>query len=248
MGFMGVSLGILWIKTAKYKVIPLAIVIFGFWCTMSSGSRNVALVGLVCLLLLLLPKVAFRQPTAYIAICIIVFGYSIFAEDFMAWGFSKPKIYNFMIRFTDRYSEKAWEMAGRVEFLRKVQRMIAERNFLQKMFGTGTFTTHGHNMFYQCILDFGYIGTTFIYAMLFRVFKLGYKLIRKKQDDVALGCVIILWGTILLQGADTFMLGFEAYAVVPQVLMGIILHRYGIYRKELREESPIETQEVQTAQ
>lgn len=243
MGFMGVSLGILWIKTAKYKVIPLAIVGFGFLCTMYSGSRNVAIVGLVCLAMLLLPERAFRRPTMYVVICAIVFGYSIFAEDIMAWAFSKPKLYELLTEFTGRYSDKAWEMSGRVDFLRRVQSMIAQRTFLQKLFGTGSLTTHGHNMFYQCVLNFGYIGTTLIYGMLFRVFKIGYKLIRKKQDAIVLGCVIILWGTILLQGADVFMIGPESYAVVPQVLMGIILHRYGVYRKELSEENPVEIQE-----
>ena len=242
LGFMGVSLGILWIKSAKRKLIPTALVLVGFLFSMNSGSRNVAIVGLICVALLALPKRVFQSPALYFAASLIVFGYSIFAEDIMAWAFSKPKLYEFLTEFTNRYSEKAWEMAGRVDFLRRVQNIISQRHLLQKLFGTGTLTTHGHNMFYQCVLNFGYVGATLIYAMFCRIFKLAYVLIRENHDEVALGCTVILWGTFLLQGADVFMVGPETYAVVPQVLMGIILNRYTTYRKECIEASRKEIQ------
>ena len=240
LGFMGVSLGILWIKCTKKKLFPTAIVLIGFLLAANSGSRNVVIVGVVCMVFIFLPKGLLRKPSLYFAACLIVIGYSVFAEDIMAWAFSKPKLYEILTELTNRYSEKAWEMAGRVDFLRRVQDMIARRNFLQKLFGTGTLTTHGHNMFYQCVLNFGYVGTTLIYAMFCRLFKLAFVLIKKRQDDVALSCTIILWGTFLLQGADVFVIGPETYAVVPQVLMGVILHRYGVYHKECIAESRLE--------
>lgn len=232
MGFMGVSLGILWAQSTKQKWIPTVTVVLGFLLSMNSGSRNVAIVGLICIILLFLPKKVFRNGAVYMIVCLIVVGYSVFSADIMAWAFEKPQLYDALVRFTDRYSDKAWELAGRIDFLRRVQNIIAQRGILEKLFGTGTLTTHGHSMFYQCVLNFGYIGMTLIYAMFCRIFKLAYVLIKEKQDNVALGCVIILWGTFLLQGADVFMLGPETYAVVPQVVIGIVLNRYANYRRE----------------
>ena len=242
LAFMGVSLGILLVQSAKYKLIAIAVVTLGFLLSMNSGSRNVAIVGLICVALLFVPKSVFRKRAVYIAICVIVVGYSIFAEDIMAWAFSKPKIYDALTQFTDQYSDKAWEMAARVDFLKRVQRMITSRDLFIKLFGTGALTTHGHNMFYQCVLNFGYIGTVLIYAMFYRIFKVAFRLIKNRQDDLALGCVIILWGSFLLQGADVFMIGPETYAVVPQVVMGILLNRYAVYRREMIHLSRIETQ------
>ncbi len=242
LAFMGVSLGILLVQSAKYKLIAIAVVTLGFLLSMNSGSRNVAIVGLICVALLFVPKSVFRKRAVYIAICVIVVGYSIFAEDIMAWAFSKPKIYDALTQFTDQYSDKVWEMAARVDFLKRVQRMITSRDLFIKLFGTGTLTTHGHNMFYQCVLNFGYIGTVLIYAMFYRIFKVAFRLIKNRQDDLALGCVIILWGSFLLQGADVFMIGPETYAVVPQVVMGILLNRYAAYRREMVQPSRVETQ------
>ena len=153
--------------------------------------------------------------------------YSVFAAEILGWIFSKPKWNEILVNYTAKYSAKAWDMASRVDFLVSVKKMIAERDVLLQLFGTGTHAIHGHNMFLQCVSNYGYIGTTLIYAAFCRVFKLAYVLIDKKQDDVALGCVIILWGMFLLQGADVFVVGPETYAVVPQVIMGLILNRYG---------------------
>ncbi len=232
VGFMGVSLGFPWIKSARFKVIPLTIVLFGILCAAMSGSRNVAVTGLACICLLLLPDAILRKKSVFFLITGFVLAYTIFSADIMAWGFSIPAINDFLLEFTGRYSQKAWSMAARVDYLRIIQSHIAERNILQQMFGTGTLTIHGHNMFYQSVLEFGYLGTSLIYIMFFRIFKFGYVLIKEKHDRVAMGCAVALWGNFLLQGADVYLLGPESYAVVPQVLMGIILQRYSVYRYE----------------
>ena len=233
MGFMGVSFGFIWIKNARFKIIPIGCVLFGMLCANMSGSRNVALLSIACVIMLLLPESIFCNRMVYFTITIAILIYTIFSTDIMAWGFSVPKINDFLLNFTSRYSQKAWEMASRVDYLRMVQESISQRNILLQIFGTGTLTMHGHNMFYQCVLEFGYFGTMLIYIMFFRIFKLAYILIRENQDNVARGCVIALWGNLLLQAADVYLLGPETYAVVPQVLMGIILQRYAVYRKEL---------------
>ena len=232
LGFMGVSLGILWIKGAKRKVIPTAIVVLGFYYCLQSGSRNVAIVGLICACLLFLPRAFFQKRISYFVICLVVICYSVFSAGIMEWLFSKPKIYQLLEEYTSQYSKKAWDMLDRVLFLQSIQNKIAQRNILLKLFGTGTMGAHGHNMFYQCVLSFGYVGVVLIYAGFCRVFKMAYVLICNKHDDVALGCAIILWGMIILQGADVFLLGTEAYAIVPQVIIGIVQHRYNTYCKE----------------
>ena len=40
----------------------------------------------------------------------------------------------------------------------------------------------------------------------------------------------------MLQAADVYLLGPETYAIIPQVLMGIILQRYTNYRTQLTNE------------
>ena len=232
MGFMGVSIGVLWIKNAKKRIFPTALVLFGFYCAIRSGSRNVAVVGLLCLVLIFLPKAILKKPLVYVSICLAVMLYSIFTAEILDWIFSEPKLNDLLVEYTDQYSEKTWEMAGRVEFLEMLQSRIAKRDILEQLFGTGNYTIHGHNMFLQCVANFGYIGMVLVYGMFYRVFKLAYLLIVKKQDDVALGCVIVLWGIFLLQGADVFVVGHETYPVIPQVIMGIILNRYSIFEND----------------
>ena len=241
LGFMGVSIGALWIKNTKHKLIPAAWVLFGFYYAISSGSRNVAIVGLIWLVLIFLPKSVFRKPLVYYSICVAVLLYSVIAVDVLKWFFSKPKIQQFLEEYTARYSDKAWEMSTRIEFLEMLQRFIGRRSLSVQMFGTGTFMFHGHNLFFQCVLNYGYIGTVLIYAGFIRIFRVAYYLVAKK-DDVTLGCVVILWGMFLLQGADVFMLGHETYAVVPQVIMGIVLNRHGVYRVENEAKNRIELQ------
>lgn len=233
VGFMGVSIGFLWVRNTKLKLIAIVVVVFGIICAAMSGSRNVAVVGLVCVMLLLLPTYILRNRKIFYFITGTILIYTIFSADIMAWGFSIPEINEFLLNFTSNYSEKAWEMAARVDYLRMIQDHLSQRPILLQLFGTGSLTMHGHNMFYQCVLEFGYFGTVLIYLMFIRIFKFGYILIRNKQDTVVLGCVIALWGNFMLQAADVYLLGAESYAIVPQVLMGIILQRYAIYRKEL---------------
>ena len=231
VGFMGVSFGFVWIKCAKSKLVPMLSILAGIIIVAYSGSRNVAVVSFICLLLILLPKRIVNKPVIYISICTIILVYTVFAADIMEWGFANPKINNFLVEFTSNYSKKAWEMSARADYLKLIHTRIAQRGIITQLFGEGVLTIHGHNMFYQCVLEFGYFGTLFIYLMFVRIFKLAYVLIRENHDDIVLGCVIALWGNLILQGADVYLLGPETYALIPQILMGIILQRYMSFRK-----------------
>ena len=68
LGFMGVSLGILWVQKAPHKLIPTGVVVLGLLCTMGAGSRNVAIVGLICIILLFLPKEILQNDSILIPI------------------------------------------------------------------------------------------------------------------------------------------------------------------------------------
>lgn len=246
LGFMGVSLGFLWVRSARFKAIPMGVVLIGILFAVLSGSRNVSIVGLACVGVLLLPDAILCNRRVYFLITIVIFFYTIFAANIMAWGFSVPAINDFLLDFTGRYSEKAWSLAMRVNFLRSVQSLIAQRNILQQLFGAGVCTVHGHNVFYQCVLEFGYLGTALLYMMFYRIFKQAYILIQKRNDQIALGCAVALWGNFLLQGADVYLIGPESYAIVPQVLMGIIMQRYSVYRYECTylEQARLHTEEM----
>ena len=115
IGFMGVSFGFLWVKNARFKMIPIMFVLFGILCAAMSGSRNVALIGLVCGILLILPDSVLCKRIVYFSITGFILIYTIFSADIMAWGFSVPQINDFLLEFTGNYSQKAWQMAARVE-------------------------------------------------------------------------------------------------------------------------------------
>ncbi len=129
MGFMGVSFGFIWIKNVRFKIIPIGCTL-GILCANMSGSRNVALISIACVMLVLLPEAVFCNRMVYFIITSAILIYTIFSADIMEWGFSVPKINDFLLDFTSRYSQKAWEMASRVDYLRMIRESISQRNIL----------------------------------------------------------------------------------------------------------------------
>lgn len=226
--FMGISFGFIWIRCAKKKLIPVLIVILGLVIAAYSGSRNVALVGLICIGLIIVPHKFLNNRIVYYTICLLPLIYTIFAADIIDWMFSNTRRSEFITSFTETYSQKAWGMAERADFLRLVRSQIANRDLLTKLFGSGIVTMHGHNLYNQCVLEFGYIGTSLIYIIFIHTFRIAYVMI-KHGDNIVYGCVIALVANLLLQGADVYILGAEAYAIVPQVFLGIILQRHRFY-------------------
>jgi O-antigen ligase len=230
---MGISIGILWYTTSKNKLIPLCYLALGASLLLGTGSRNVAIIILLCFLMVLLPEKVYKNPYVFFMLCAIPLIYTIFAKDILDFAFSNERIAELLYDYTEQFSEKAWDIAERVAFLTRVDSIISSRGFFENIFGEGSLQGHCHNLFYQSVLLYGYAGAALIYAWYIRVLWMGYCLIKENGDSFALGCVIIMLGHFWLQGADVYMVGIEACAVVPQVIMGLIMQRYRVNKNKL---------------
>lgn len=234
--YMAVSIGFVWYKQAKNRVIPLLLIAVGAYLSAMTGSRNVAIVILLMLIILLLPDGFWKKKTVFRTIYILALLYTIFAADIMEWIFEHEKLSAFITRYTSSVSDKAWGMEGRLYFFEAIEFKISQMSWYNKLFGEGILHYHGHNMFYQSVFIYGYLGTALIYAMYVRIFEMAYKLIKKNNDKLVIGIFVALIGIFLLNGADLFLIGSETCAIIPQVLMGIIMLRYRIMmKKESRE-------------
>ncbi len=230
--YMALSVGFIWYKQARKKIIPLALILFGGYLSASAGSRNVAIVLLLMLILLFLPNRLFANKIFFRFLYLFALLYTVFAADIMGWIFGQEKLSAWFIEYTERFSDKAWGMEQRITFLREVRVKISRLSLYNKVFGEGVLNHHGHNMFYQSIFIYGYLGTFLLYAMYVRIFEMAYTLIKDNKDKIALGCVIALVGMFLLNGGDLFLVGTETCAIIPQVLMGIIMLRYRQYKQQ----------------
>lgn len=226
LNYMCVSVGFVWYLCSKKKLVPALVLLAGFSLAVAAGSRNVMVVTALTILLLLLPKRWYAGKSFFRALYLLVLLYTVFAAAVMEWGFNVRFIADWLQEYTGRYSDKAWEMSQRVTFLHRVREIIAQMSPLQKLFGEGILRRHGHNMFYQTVMIYGYLGTVLIYAFYIRIFEMARKLVARSGDRIALGCAIALLGCFMLNGADVFLVGTETCAVIPQVLMGVIIYRY----------------------
>lgn len=226
MSYMCISVGYVWFLCSKNRLVPILCLLFGMSISLSTGSRNVAIVTAIALILLLLPKRLYTKKAFFRVLYLLVLVYTICAATIMEWGFNNEFISNLLTDYTEKYSEKAWEMAARVDYLRQIRARISGMNITTKLFGEGILMRHGHNMFYQSVFIYGYIGTVAVYAFYIRIFEMARQLIGRNQDKVVLGCTIALIGCFMLNGADVFIIGSETCAIIPQVLMGIIIYRY----------------------
>ncbi len=224
--YMAVSVGFAWFKDSKNRIIPLLLIIGGAFLSAMTGSRNVAIVILVMLLVLLVPDRLWENKVLFRAVYIAALVYTVFALDIMEWIFEQDRLAAFLDRYTSGVSDKQWDMQTRLYFLREIEFKISQLNWYNKLFGEGVLNHHGHNMFYQSVFIYGYLGTVLIYSMYVRIFEMAYKLIKKTGDKTVIGIFIALIGVFLLNGADLFLIGIEACAVIPQVLMGIIMLKY----------------------
>lgn len=230
--YMSVSIGFVWYKMAKYKIPPLCLILFGCFLSAGAGSRNVAIILLISILLLILPSRCYKRKAFFRVVYLLAILYTIFAADIMEWIFENKELSNWLVSYTEGFSDKKWGMDERIVFLRQVRARIDKLPLYNKLFGEGILKHHGHNMFYQSIYIYGYIGTILLYAMYIRIFEMANTLISECDDKIALGCTVALVGVFFLNGGDLFLIGTEACAIIPQVLMGIIMLRYRIYKKE----------------
>lgn len=237
--YMAVSIGFIWYRQANKKIIPLALILFGCYLSAGVGSRNVAIVLILMLLFLILPDRVFKNKIAFRVIYIVALLYTIFAANIMEWIFEQEKLANWLIEYTEIFSDKAWGMEQRITFLREVRLKIDKLSLYNKVFGEGILDHHGHNMFYQAIFIYGYLGTGLLYLMYIRIFEMAYTLIKENNDKISIGCFIALIGMFLLNGGDLFLVGIEACAIIPQVMMGIIMLRYKQHKQKKKEQNAV---------
>lgn len=232
--YMGVSISFIWFKIGKNKIFSSLMMVSGFMLCLQAGSRNVAIVLPICVALLLLPKQFFLNKIFYRVIYITVLVYIIFAPEIMEWGFANESIAENLNSYTTEFSEKSWSLDNRLVFYPYIQNKIASMSFLGKIFGTGIQYFHGHNLFYQSIGTYGYVGTILIWLIYIRAFEMARTLIVEENDMLSLGCVVVLIGHFLIQGADVYMIGCEGISVMPHIITGLIFNQYRVYMKEKR--------------
>lgn len=224
--YMCISVGFVWYACRKKKLLPLVFLLIGFALARQTESRNVAVITAIATILLLLPKTWYKNKNFFRVLYGITLVYTLFASAIMEWGFEIPWLSDILTDYTSQYSDKAWDMIERIAFLKEVKIKIGNLNMFHKLFGEGVLIRHGHNMFYQSVFIYGYLGTALLYVFYIRVFEMARKLVHSCGDKIALGCTIALLGCFMLNGADVFLIGSETCAVIPQVLMGIIIFRY----------------------
>lgn len=228
LAYMGISVAFLWFKSARNKLYPIVYLGIGYYYILNTGSRNVAIVILICFVLLLLPESLYEKQWFYRTVYISAILYTVLALDIMEAGFANSEIARVLDEYVASFSEKAWGMESRVDFLTMRQEQVENMSFLEKIFGTGIVVRHGHNLFYQSMFTYGYLGTAIVYFLYVLIFEMAYRLIKAENDGIVIGCVIIMIGHFWIQGADVYMIGNECCSIMPFVIMGIIMHQHRV--------------------
>lgn len=227
--FSGISVGMLWFKFATAAVSKIGCILYlGYASSMLllTGCRNAGLVIIVCFVLLLLPIRLYKNALIFRILYISSMFLTVIAADFMEMVLSDDRLMDELLSYTSSFSQKAWSMDGHYILLEAITRKFRSYDILTQLFGMGVKTYHTHNLFYQCLFFYGYVGTLFIYIFYIYVFERAYRLIKYNDDTVALGCAIILVGHFLLQIGEVYMLGAETCTLMALLPAVIILHRW----------------------
>lgn len=228
--FLYISAGFAAFRSEKNlikKILIGSMVLYSGYLGMMSGSRNVIVVTAICIILSIVPDYFFRSKVIFRIMYGVVLLYVIFASTYIENIFANNNgLAKIIIDFTARFSNKAWEMSSRAEYLIRVQNILSQDNIVQKIIGTGILRFHCHNLFLQLRSAYGYLGAGLLFVVYIRVFEMAHDLIFWNKDRITLGLTIALMGIFLLNGADVFVAGLEACTVIPQVIMGVIMSRY----------------------
>lgn len=233
MVFSGISVGMLWFKTAenfKSRVFSIFYLFLATSLLLLTGCRNAGMVIIACFILLLIPNRVYNNGGIFRGLYIGVLFMTIIAADFMLYVLSDANAMETIQSFTSSFSHKAWGMDTHYILLESVKRRFANMDILTQLFGSGIKTIHTHNLFYQCLYFYGYIGTLLIYLFYIYVFERAYKMIRQNEDVISLGCYIILIGHFMLQIGEVYMLGAETVNLMSLLPSGVILQRWYTYK------------------
>lgn len=222
------SLGFIWFVFEENKIKKLFSIVYMaymFLLLFETGSRNAGIVIVICSILVIIPKPWYRKPIFYRTLYIVAMTLTIFAADFFRYLFQTPKLMNSISQFTQLFSDKIWGMDGHLDVLIHVQERVAELGFLSKLFGEGVKLHHCHNLFYQCVFFYGYVGTAFLYGILVFIIEKGFKIYRYYDNKLSLGCCIVMLGHILMQIGEVYMFGSETMLLGALLPMSIILNQ-----------------------
>lgn len=233
MIFCGISIGMMWFKISK-RIIPhicsTVYLIFAMSLLLVAGSRNAGIVILVCYFMLLIPERIYKVKIIFRTIYIATLLLTVFSAAFQLYILNDAQIMDSLLSYTSSFSKKAWGMDTHYILLEAVSLKFASLDWFTQLFGTGVKAGHCHNLFYQCLFFYGYVGTTLIYVFYIYVFESAYKLIYNYKDIIALSCFIILIGHFLLQVGEVYMLGAESANVMSLLPAGVILQRWSQYK------------------
>lgn len=234
--FCGVSIGMMWFKTAegfKQLVCSSVYLMFATTLLLAAGSRNAGIVIIICYVMLLVPKRIYSDLSLFRITYITALLLTVFSVDFQMYILNDAQIMDNLQAYTTSFSNKAWGMDTHYILLKAVTSKFSSLDLFTQLFGTGVKAAHCHNLFYQCLFFYGYVGTTLIYLFYMYVFETAYKLIHYNNDIIVLSCFIILIGHFLLQIGEVYMLGAETANVMSLLPAGIILQRWNQYLQNL---------------
>lgn len=229
--YMGSSFGIIWLKLSKRKMIPYIYLLVAFLLMLKTDCRNAMIVMIVIAVLVILPDTIYKKKWMFRAVYLSSITYTILAFSILQFAFSNKYLLNLLTNFSNRFSSKTYGMNLRIQYFTSVRRHLSELSVIAKILGQGINNGSGHNMFYQGLFVYGFVGTILIYLFYIKVFEMAYILFLKNDDYVALGCFIGLIGNLLLQGADDYLICNRTCVVMPFIMVGLIISRYRLFRK-----------------
>lgn len=233
MIFCGISPGMLWFKISSKIISKLFSVLYLGVATsflLLTGCRNAGMVIVACFILLILPSSIYKRGLIFRGLYITAMFLTIIAGEFMKLILSDAQLMNEVLTFTTSFSEKAWGMDTHYVLLEVITDKFQGFDIITQLFGKGIKTYHTHNLYYQCLFFYGYIGTFLIYIFYAYIFERAYKLIVENNDIISLSCFIILVGHFLLQIGEVYMLGAETANPMALLPVGVILQRWIKYR------------------
>lgn len=228
MIFSGISVGMLWFKYTVKTVSKIGCIIYLGYATsmlLHTGCRNAGIVIIICFVLLLLPVRLYKSALIFRMLYISSMLLTVIAADFMELVLTDDQLMDELLSYTDSFSQKAWSMDTHYLLLESVTKIFHSYDILTQLFGMGVKTYHTHNLFYQSLFFYGYVGTLLIYIFYVYVFERAYRLIKDNDDIIALGCAIVLLGHFLLQIGEVYMLGAETCNLMALLPIVVILQR-----------------------
>lgn len=231
--YCGITIGMIWFKLSsgiKSKLCSTAYLLFAMSLLLAAGSRNAGIVIIISYIMLLIPSRIYANVILYRVIYLTALLLTVFSVDFQMYILQDEQIMDYLLSYTTSFSGKAWGMDTHYLLLQIVSDKFSDLDLFTQLFGTGVKAGHCHNLFYQCLYFYGYIGTILIYIFYIYVFERAYRLIKYGDDVLALCCYIILIGHFLLQISEVYMLGVESANMMSLLPSAVILQRWYTFK------------------